>query len=445
LAENEINELGQSTVPAAAGKRNFLLLVLDGILFFAALAFIEPGTVLPAFVSRLTDSGVIIGLVTVVRNGGWLLPQLVAANYIEQQPRKRPIMLRYGFVSRLALIVLAVIVYSGRLSNPPAILTLFFFLFLTFNFCEGISTVVWVDIIAATIPASRRGALFSAMHFFGNLLGLGAGLVARSVLNNPGISFPRNFGLLFCLAAAVYCVEYIFLVLLWEVPATAALPKRTLSDYFRSMPRLFRANPHFSRLAIIRVLVGCSGMLVPFYVVHGQRLLQLEPGFIGSFIFLQTAGSSLGSAVFGRLSDRCGNRSVILSTAGAALLAPLFALAALHADGVIPAPLPVYVYAAVFILLGVSYSGVMIGFTNYLLEIVRESERPSYYGMLNFLSASTMFLPLFGGLVIGAASFPAALLLGSVLLAAGFGLSLGLAEPRLTTTLKQSSRAGSCN
>jgi len=436
---------GSATHREAVGKRNFILLATDGILFFAAFAFIEPNAVLPAFVGSLTGSGIVIGLVTAVRSGGWLLPQLFAANYIEQQPRKKPILLRYGLISRLAVIVLALVTYYSGADNPTATLVVFFFLFLTFNICEGVGTVAWVDIVAATIPAAKRGALFSAMQFFGNLLGLGAGLLVRSVLSNRGILFPQNYGILFALAAVVYGLEYIALYKLQEFPATVTAPRRTLSAYFQGMPQLLRKNPYFPRVAAIRVLVGCSGLLLPFYAVYGQRLLHLEPGIIGSFVFLQTAGNSLGSVIFGRMGDRRGNRMVIQSTAAVTMLAPILAWLALRLVGRVPAPLPAYVYAAVFVLLGISYSGVMIGFTNYLLEIVNESERPSYYGLLNSLNAMTMFLPLLGGMVIGVASFYTALLLGIILLAAGFGLSLGMAEPRELDRAASGALPDSCN
>lgn len=427
------------------GKNNFLMLVLDGILFFAAIAFIEPNTVLPAFVGSLTDSGIVIGLVTAVRNGGWLLPQLFAANYIEQQPLKKPIMLRFGIVSRLAIIALALIICSGGIFTPPAALAVFFLLYLAFNICEGVSTVAWIDIVAKTLPASKRGALFSAMQFFGNLLGLGAGLVVRSVLGNRNIFFPRNYGILFSLAAAVYSIEYVALYRLQEFPATTAVLKRSLTNYFRGMPQLLRNNPNFSRLAVIRIFIGSSGLLLPFYVVYGQKMLQLQPEIIGSFVLLQTAGNSLGSVALGWLSDRRGNRRVIQYTAAFTLLAPVLALLALLAAAIIPLPLPIYVYAAVFAVIGISYSGVMIGFTNYLLEMADESERPSYYGLLNFINASTMFLPLLGGAVIGAASFYTALLLGICLAAAGFGLSFGMAEPREIRQPRQDALPGSYN
>lgn len=63
---------------------------LDSIFFGIGMAFASPTTVLPSFVSQLTDSPPLVGLVLTIQTGAWLLPQLIAANYLADKARKKP-------------------------------------------------------------------------------------------------------------------------------------------------------------------------------------------------------------------------------------------------------------------------------------------------------------------------------------------------------------------
>jgi hypothetical protein len=77
-------------------KRNFSLGVLNGVFFNASAAFLSGSTILPVFVSQLTDSRVLIGLFSAIENFGWFFPQLFAAVFIVH--RKKVL----GFYNRLS-------------------------------------------------------------------------------------------------------------------------------------------------------------------------------------------------------------------------------------------------------------------------------------------------------------------------------------------------------
>ncbi len=78
-------------------KRNFVVNLLDGAFFGLALGFTSFVTILPLFVSTLTSSATIIGLVPAFHNVGWQLPQLLTANKVARQKRIKPMVLRNTF------------------------------------------------------------------------------------------------------------------------------------------------------------------------------------------------------------------------------------------------------------------------------------------------------------------------------------------------------------
>jgi hypothetical protein len=63
-------------------RQNFICFVLDHVFFGVGLAFVSQTTVLPSFISQLTDSAPLIGLASTIQTGAWLLPQLLAASYL---------------------------------------------------------------------------------------------------------------------------------------------------------------------------------------------------------------------------------------------------------------------------------------------------------------------------------------------------------------------------
>lgn len=162
-----------------ARKRNFYAILLDGVFFNLAAAFLEPGSLLPAFVSRLTESKALIGLTVTVRNCGWLLPQLWVVGYSKALKRKKPLILAAAAVARIGILILAVTTYLYAGRNTSIALIIFFVTFSMFSLCDGITGVPWVEVIATNIDPRRRGMLLGRIHFFGGILAFGAGFVVK--------------------------------------------------------------------------------------------------------------------------------------------------------------------------------------------------------------------------------------------------------------------------
>lgn len=111
----------RSPVPCDDRRRNFGSAALSGALFEGGAAFVDTGTVVAAFISRLTPSAVAVGGADAIARVGWLLPQLLVANYaylMEISPdERRP---EYsGFMS--------VLVAPSRLLVAGSLVTVFSF------------------------------------------------------------------------------------------------------------------------------------------------------------------------------------------------------------------------------------------------------------------------------------------------------------------------------
>ena len=92
-------------------RHNITVNLLDGSFFGAALGFASFITVIPLFVSELTTSAVLIGLIPAIHSVGWQLPQLLTAPRVSRLNQFRPTVLKLTIHERLPFLGLAVVAW----------------------------------------------------------------------------------------------------------------------------------------------------------------------------------------------------------------------------------------------------------------------------------------------------------------------------------------------
>lgn len=60
-------------------KRNFIANIMDAGFWFFGDSFVAAYTIMPVFISTLTNSPILIGLIPALEGAGWFLPQLCLA------------------------------------------------------------------------------------------------------------------------------------------------------------------------------------------------------------------------------------------------------------------------------------------------------------------------------------------------------------------------------
>jgi len=98
-------------------RYNITVNVLDGSFFGFALGFASYVTVIPLFLSQLTDSAILIGLIPALHSFGWQFPQLFTANWVSRLRRFKPAVLFFTIQERLPFGEL--IQVEGYLADAP--------------------------------------------------------------------------------------------------------------------------------------------------------------------------------------------------------------------------------------------------------------------------------------------------------------------------------------
>jgi len=415
-------------------RRNFSFGVLNGAFFNFFSALLNPSLVLSWFVSQLTTSNFLIGLIIPIQHGGWFLPQLVVSSYLQRRQRKLPFYARMAGV-RVAiwgLMTLAVFL----IEDAAVLLVVFFTLLAAYSLAAGLAGICFVDIVAKTIPATRRGAFFGWRRFSGGFLALGGSLLVKYILDERrGLAFPDNYAVLFLLSFFTLCMAMGSFILVVEPLEPVDKKKVPLGKQFRRALDLPRRDTNYRRFLTMRLLLMAAEIATPFYIVYAKRALSVSAGMVGVYLMGTTLASFASNLLWGRISDRWSNKLLIALSSSLGLFIPLIAMSIVPLANLLPglrefAP---GLFALVFVLSGGSKSGVMIGNMNFLLEIAPADDRPIYIGFTNTIMGIALLASSVGGLIVDLVGFTVLFSLALAFYALALLLTLRLQEPRLET------------
>ncbi|MBI5879977.1 MAG: MFS transporter [Chloroflexi bacterium] len=406
-----------------------LAFACDYIAWGVGMTFINPTTVMPTFVRHFTDEPGIIGLINTIQMGGFLIPQLIISNLIAHRVRKKPIMMYSGFIHRGLPWLFALFLMLNPNAPGPLILIVFYAGYTLFNIGDSISTVPWFDIMGKSVPADRRGRMMGTAQIIASLLGIGAGQVVKLILSPEGPAFPLSYALCFAIAGCGIVLSWISSGFVHEVVQPVSEERMAFKDYLPALGRVLRTDGHFRRVTAARLVGGMANMALPFYIIFATDRLGFAADNVGLFVSAQVLGGLLAGTVLGYLSERSGSKAVILAALTIQLAAPLLALGVFATGGTLGALGP-WVYALVFVAVGVGQSSGILGFINYVLELAPPQERVTYVGLTNTLSGVLALAPLIGAALVDAVSYTGMFIVVVAVLAVSLMLTVPIVEPR---------------
>lgn len=394
-------------------RRNFTLIVLNGVAFGLVDTLIKPNLVLVVFLAQLTDNPVILGMPLPLWTGGFMLTQLAVTGYVQRSPRVLPI---YRITSLVrALLWLGLILIVTFVSNPNWLITALLLFLVGYPLMWGVSGLAFFEVVSKTTPPRLRGPVFSLRLVGSGILALGGGWFVNRVLAAEDVlPFPHNFALIFATAAIVTILGVLAFHAVREPEAAPSPAQPGLRGRWRDIRAIWDSDRLFRHYVVARVALLLAGGTSPLIIVYAQQRFDLALSAAGVFLVVDTITGLISVSVSGWISARWGNRLLVMAAAGAGLaafimvaLAGVIGLSTAHAFGY---------FLFVFVLLAVFTSTSTVGFWALNLNIPPEAQRPLYIGLSNTIFGTASYLSIAqGGLVV---------LLGYQGL---FGLAAGLA------------------
>ncbi len=377
-------------------RRNFRLGITNGVLYGLGTYFVSHSTVIPSFFSHLTHSSALIGFVSQFETIGWYLPQFVAASFVVHLPKKLPLYRVGWWIRGFALFALA----GVTLMQPSAGLLLAFSIFFYALFAggAGLSGVVFLELVAKTIPERRRGRFFGLRLSLASLLSITVGAATISIFLK-GSPFPKNFGIVFLVGAAIVTIGLGFMAAMREPRSKSVPDERTLREHMREGWSIYRTDPRFAKYLHTRLVLGTWTIGVPFLVLFAHRKLGFQTSDLGIFIAADCTGILLGNFLWEYLTDRKSAKACLETATLFAVLLPFVVLLYVFF------PLPRLGYAIVFALAAAVDAGTTIGGMTYLIELSPTHDRATYIGLFNSMMALPCFLAAVAGALLDLAGF----------------------------------------
>lgn len=367
-------------------RRNYLLGIINGLLFNSGLSFFNKTTVIPVFLATLGAPSVLISLTAHFETLGWHLPQLVAATFIAHRSRTMPFY-RTASIVRFAGVLLAVA--SALIAQTSALGALAAFVvgYCLFAMAGGFSGIVFLELVAKTCPKERRGTYFGWRAITSGIAGLYLGAnVIKAIFT--GYPFPISYLIVFACGSLLIGLSFVVLSRVRE-PEGADLPaRRTVKAQLRTAREILRTDHMFRRFVIFRSLLMFSYAGMPFYILFAKDRLGAGDASIGTYISWEFGGLIVANLFWGVISNRVGNRIVLRIACALALVGS--SIAFLFSVGW--TALPAWSFGLIFFLNAAVDSGIGNGGVNYALEIVPDAERPTYIGLMNSMIAAVLLI-----------------------------------------------------
>jgi MFS family permease len=368
-------------------RYNYFFNLLDGGLFGIALGVASFATILPLFVSTMTDSAVLIGLIPAIHVMGWQLPQLFTARFVARQKRYKPVVLWMTLHERIPFIGLAVVAWLLPHIGNPAGLALTFLLLTWQGLGGGFAATAWQSMIGKIFPAEMHATFFGAQSSAFNLFAMGGAILGGFILER--LPTPLDFTLCFLIAATAMGISFWALSMVREPvsepPPAAEKPPALSAEMFQ----ILRRDGNFRWFLLVRLLFQFATMGFAFYSVYAVRRHGVGEALLGIMTGTVLMGSQIiANPLMGWLADRWSYQKIILTGAACAILSTLVAWWAPGGGW----------FFLVYLLAGIASVGVWTITVAMTLRFGAESQRSLYIGMANtFIAPGAILAPFIGG------------------------------------------------
>ncbi|MFH2040218.1 MAG: MFS transporter [Chloroflexota bacterium] len=402
-------------------KRNFFVNLMDSGFWFFGDSFVAAYTIMPVFMSTLTDSPLLIGLIPALEGAGWFLPQVFLARHLEGSNRRLPLVLKLGALERFPLLLLAIVAFFILKFDKSTAIALFLVFYVIKTFSSGLVALPWQELIATVIPVSHRGRFWGWSLILGKLMGLIGALITGFLLTS--ISYPTNYAYMFGLGFIGVAISLGFERLNIEPEIERSVsPKNKDLGLWKRMGKILGADRNFLFFLINRGVFFLGSMGLGFITVYGIHKYNLPLFHSAIFTFVMLVAEIIGYGIWGSYGDNHGYR-IILEFSNIFLIIGLLILLILNTFWGL--------YIA-FGMISFSHAGEFIADQNIAMEFGSENDRPTYIGMSKTLTGPFLLIaPVIGGALVNLWGYQSMFLISLVISIIAYGtIRFLVVEPR---------------
>jgi MFS family permease len=321
------------------------------------------------------------------------LSQLLAIVLMQRYSNRKVITVLSVFIAKLPLIAIGVIMgRSAGLSFNILLILMFVHYFLS-----AIGGAGWNSWVKDLVPEARLGTYFSRRTRIMQLTDITASLVVAALVdyyskNAPG-ELKNLYSVYFLMAGIVGSAGAFFL-------AQAKEPIQQMSG--GNLGHLLLEplrNKNFKNLLIFNaVWLFAINLAIPFFTVFMLKTLGLSMKMVILLTVVSQIGSVVGLRLWGNLSDRYSNKSIIYLTAPIYICCILLWIFV----GIYSRALPnLILLVLLHVMTGISTGGINLAMTNIGLKLAPKTDAIIFITVKNMVASFfTAMGPIIGGLLV---------------------------------------------
>ena len=334
-------------------------------------ALIPVQTMMPALIKRLGGSDILIGTWPVVVYLAYYMPQVISANYLGASQYRKSAVIRYGFIQRLDILLLACVIALWGASAPTLSLTLLFLLYISNQATSGTISPIWMDFLVKTTSPERRGKIMGWRVTLAAVLAFVNSFILTAMLTI--FRFPYNYasaiGLAFIFQMSSLATQR---KVVEELPSPVSIPVH-LSELFSRVRSIVAVNRPYRKFLVASALLTISFSSAAFFTITAIKRFEISEYVIGVFTILMITGQIISGVLLGWLADAKGTKSALVVCGVSLLLAIAIACLAQSVNW----------FYFVFLFFGVNVGAETAMRYNFAVECAPYGERPMYVGLMN--------------------------------------------------------------
>ncbi|WAC05365.1 MAG: MFS transporter [Methanoregula sp.] len=368
-------------------------IIKDG-LATQAMVTLTSGIFLVAFGLQLGASNTVIGLLAAIPPLAELI-QMPAIPFVEKVRNRRLVCVGASIVARFFWLVIAFIPF---LFGPAAAVPVLVGALVLYGSISAISHCSWNSWMRDLVPEEILGSFFSRRMALslalGIVLSLAAGALIDFIQRNTAFPPATAYSVIFLggFVAGLFGIWYMSKI---PEPLMKETPKVPLLDQVRSA----FCDDNFTRLiSFLGAWNFAVNLAAPFFTVYLLVMLDFDITVVIALAIISQVASVLSYHMWGRLSDRFSNKSVLRVSGPLFMLCILgWTFTTMPARHLLTVPLLV----ALHVLMGVSTAGVTLASANIGLKLAPHGGATAYLATINITnSLAAGIAPVIGGMFV---------------------------------------------
>jgi len=304
LSEAEFQAFVRRNLP-----RNYTAHLIHGLLGQTGFRLLNAPTFVPAYITLLSGSELMVGVVRGIQAIGRTLTPVAGATLIEHRRRVLPLGFLVGAGLRLQVLFFAL---AGMfLTGDLRLVAICCFLGL-FGCFNGMQAVIFNSLRSKVIPVEVRGRLAGLRNFLAGLSAAGVGYYGGKYLVGTDV-FGNGYAVTFLLAFVLTSLGLCSLLLMREPEAPQVRERARLSSRLSDLPAMLRADRDFTAFFSARAFGTLGRMSVPFCWGYANTQMELGGAELGQLTAAFTLSQTSAGLLWGLIADRTGFRAIFLA------------------------------------------------------------------------------------------------------------------------------------